>query len=177
MSLFYARRYQEAAEQLERTLAEKDFMYAHVVSGNVYAKLGSVSSGTASSKYFDKAFREAAIVAETERQLSSQIPSGHAIMPYSDSMYATFNAMSGNRVAALTILQRLQKESSGFPPVPLSQIYTALGEQDKALELLEQAADDKDRTLLYLKVQPLFDSLRNSRRFQDLLVLMRLKPV
>ena len=172
--LFYARRYHDAVVQLERTLKEKDFIYAHVVLGHVYAKLGVVSSGSASSAYFEKAFREAGIVAELERSPLTQSAPGGIVSPFSDCMYALFNAMTGARAASLVGLHSLESNPDRASPVDLAQIYAALGERDKALDLLEQGAVYKDWLLLYLKVQPFFDSIRDSPRFRELLNRMAL---
>jgi serine/threonine protein kinase/tetratricopeptide (TPR) repeat protein len=172
--LFYARKYQDAVEQLERTLAEKDFLYAHINLGYVYAKLGAASTGPISAEYFEKAFREAAIVAEAERPASSQTASGVTVLPFSDSMYALFHAMTGDRAASLRFLRRLEKNLGESSRIELSQIYAALGEREKALDLLERGAVNKDRRLSYIKVQPYFDSIRDSPRFQELLRQMAL---
>jgi eukaryotic-like serine/threonine-protein kinase len=173
MNLYYARRYQDALQQLQHTLAEKDFMYAHINIGYVYATLGSASSGPTAARYFEKAFQEAAMVAEMERGPSAQTPDG-AVLPFADCMYAIFNAMTGNRAAALKILERLEQDRPRMSPVQLSEVYTALGDKDRAIELLQQAENDQDRILFYLKVQPMFDPLRSSPRFQDLLTRMKL---
>jgi hypothetical protein len=51
----------------------------------------------------------------------------------------------------------------------LASRYALLGEKDKAFEYLEKAYQAHDRGLLYLKVSPYWDDLRDDRHFQDLL--------
>ena len=49
-----------------------------------------------------------------------------------------------------------------------------LGEKNKALENLEKAYDERESNLAYIKVWPLFDSLRSEPRFQAVLKKMNL---
>jgi hypothetical protein len=51
----------------------------------------------------------------------------------------------------------------------LATIYASLGEPDRALDWLERAYADRDFQLVSLKVDPAFDPLRSSTRFQNLL--------
>jgi len=50
-----------------------------------------------------------------------------------------------------------------------AEIYAALGEQTKALELLEKAGKDQSTWLEFLNVDPAFDNLHSEPRFQALL--------
>ena len=54
-------------------------------------------------------------------------------------------------------------------PYDLAVLYTGLGEKDKALEELNRAYDGRAGWAIYLKVEPLFDALRDDPRFKDLL--------
>jgi len=47
-------------------------------------------------------------------------------------------------------------------------IYAGLGEKSKAIEQLQKAYDERAGQLIYLNVDPRFDSLRSDARFQDL---------
>ncbi len=51
----------------------------------------------------------------------------------------------------------------------IDQIYIGLGENDLALEWLEKAYEERDVALIFLKVDPAYDSLRSDPRFQDLM--------
>ena len=51
----------------------------------------------------------------------------------------------------------------------LAVIYLALGEKDQAFDWMQKAYDDHSAWLVYLKVDPLFDSVRQDARFTDLL--------
>jgi Tfp pilus assembly protein PilF len=56
----------------------------------------------------------------------------------------------------------------------LAMAYAAIGEHDVALTRLEEAYDVRDAWMMWLRVQPEFDSLRGSVRFQELLRKVRL---
>lgn len=51
----------------------------------------------------------------------------------------------------------------------LTHVYAELGEADKALDWLDRAYADNVRDLIYVNIEPGFDSLRSSPRFADLL--------
>jgi hypothetical protein len=54
-------------------------------------------------------------------------------------------------------------------PEHLAYTYLALGDSDRALTLLERAADQRDPALLWLGVDPRVDPLRGTPRFDALL--------
>jgi tetratricopeptide (TPR) repeat protein len=53
-------------------------------------------------------------------------------------------------------------------------IYTGLGQKEQALEWLEKAYDERSDLLVYLKVDPIFDSLRSEPRYGKLFQRMGL---
>ena len=59
-------------------------------------------------------------------------------------------------------------EKSGADALPLVGAYVVLGENDKALAVLEKGYRDH-RLMLWLKVAPTLDGLRSDARFADLL--------
>jgi len=57
-------------------------------------------------------------------------------------------------------------------PVPardIAIIYAGLGDKDQAFKWLRQACKERNGSLVYLKVDPVFKSLRADPRFADLL--------
>ena len=48
-------------------------------------------------------------------------------------------------------------------------IYLALGDKDQAFDWIQNAFDDRSAWLVYLKVDPLFDGIRQDARFTDLM--------
>ncbi len=54
-------------------------------------------------------------------------------------------------------------------PLTFAALYLGLGLEDKALEWIERAVDERSAGIFYLKVSPNWDALRSDPRFQDLL--------
>ena len=54
-------------------------------------------------------------------------------------------------------------------------IYVGLGEKDEAFAWLEKAYEEHNASLPFLKVDPIFDSLRSDSRFTALLKKMGLE--
>jgi serine/threonine protein kinase/Tfp pilus assembly protein PilF len=77
--------------------------------------------------------------------------------------------MPEKRAEARAILTRLETMNEYVSPALLSAIYTALDDNDKAMELLERAYAKRDLLLRYLKTGYEYDGLRNDPRFVDLM--------
>ena len=80
-------------------------------------------------------------------------------------------ALAGNEAGARSVIETLRDRSSKIyvPPTLAATIHGALGEHDRAFELMEQGFRQRDSLLIYLKVDPIFDSLRADPRFPALL--------
>ena len=59
-------------------------------------------------------------------------------------------------------------------PKGLVLAYARLGNKDQALDWLERAYTERSEAVLYLKVDPRYDSLRADLHFKKLLQQMRL---
>jgi hypothetical protein len=72
------------------------------------------------------------------------------------------------------MLEELKRQSlKGYvPPYDIAMIYAALGEKDHALDWLEKGYEARDVHMIFLKVDPKWDSFRTDSRFQDLLERM-----
>lgn len=73
------------------------------------------------------------------------------------------HAAAGNRDEARAWLAR------AATPSEEALVYAGLGEVDPAMDALERAANERARDVLWLKVDPRFDALRESPRFAALL--------
>ena len=80
-------------------------------------------------------------------------------------------AISGNKVEALKLLDELKNESNQryISPYWVAIIYLGLNDNDGTFEYLGKAFDERNAWLVYLNVNPIFDSLRSDSRFEDLL--------
>ena len=98
--------------------------------------------------------------------------------PDASAAIAQVEALQGNRTAAYRILHRLSREAREryVSPASIALIHSALGEKDQAFQWLEQAYKDRSWWLVFLKVDPRFDSLRSDRRFEALLRRVGLAP-
>jgi len=77
---------------------------------------------------------------------------------------------SGNRIEAMRTV------AQGQSSMGKARRYAILSEKDLAIEWLTQAADERDNTATWAKVDPFFDPLRDDPRFHDLLRRMNLQP-
>ena len=80
-------------------------------------------------------------------------------------------AASHQPAEARKILDQLKERSQQtyVQPMWLAVIYIALGEKDQAFDWMQKAYEDRSAWLVYLKVDPLFDSVRQDARFTDLM--------
>ena len=79
--------------------------------------------------------------------------------------------ISGDRDEAEKTLVHLEKLSSKrvISPYHFAIIYAGLGDQEKALEFLQRCLEHRDWELVFLKVHPYWDTLRDDARFVELL--------
>lgn len=88
-------------------------------------------------------------------------------------------AVSGNEIEALKILDELidlhsQNNLSSNSMFAIAAIYASLKDHDSAIEWLNHALKEHSIRLIYLKVSPQFESLREDPRFQDVLKTLNL---
>lgn len=81
--------------------------------------------------------------------------------------YAIANRVSDARRILNQLLNRGEHEY--VPPTCPAVIHSALGETDRALDLLEQAYEMRDVIMVWIKTRHQFDPLRATPRFQVLL--------
>jgi TolB-like protein/Flp pilus assembly protein TadD len=79
-------------------------------------------------------------------------------------------AVAGRRAEALATLAELQRLANQqyVPPYHFAWIYVGLGDNDKAIALLQQVYAEHTQHVVDFKTVPMFDSLRSDERFQDL---------
>ena len=155
-SLYLARRYDLAIEQLRTTIAlDPGFWVAHDELGWAYEQQGKLPEAIAE---FEKARQLEPNVAEPLASL------GRAY------------ALSGEAAKASQVLDQLNKMSQTIHVTPynVASIYSALGDKNSALAQLEKAYQERSFYLTWLTVDPQLDGLRGDPAFQDLLHRMGL---
>jgi tetratricopeptide (TPR) repeat protein len=153
-TLLIARRYDDAIVQLRKTLAlDGNFAYAHWNLGEALYLKGDLG----------------AAIAEYEK--AAALDDDPEILALLGRAYAE----SGQKDKALGILEKLKAaERQRFVRNYLyTIIYTGLGDKATAIDYLEKARDGGETPdTTWLKVDPLFDPLRNEPRFQQLVAKM-----
>ena len=93
---------------------------------------------------------------------------------YITAYLAYSQAISGDRAGAMATLDELQRMSPGgkVAPYNLALLYLGLGDRARTLDYLEQAYAGNSQQIDWLKVDPIFKSLRAEPRFVALLKQM-----
>lgn len=156
LELYFEKKYDLAIEQNLKAL-ELDplFHAAYITLGGAYIKQTRYAEAIAT---FSKA---------------SMFSKGHAV-PTAALGYAY--AASGRSEDALMVLELLQEQSKEkyVSPYWNAVIYTALNDREKAIKWLQSAYEEKDGSMVFLKVMPVFENLHNDPRFTKLVNKMGL---
>jgi serine/threonine-protein kinase len=148
--LYHARRYDDAMIQIRRTLElDPATTLAHHLLGCCLLWKGDTAGAIA------------------EFQKSKIMVAG----AWYQGLLGYAYAISGNRPKAEQILRELEEVAKRqyVNSTALADIYLGLGEKEKALDWLDKSYQDQESACWYLKVDPIYDSLRNEPRFQALL--------
>jgi len=156
-TLLRAGRYAEAISRAEDAVAlDPSHSRARATLGWAYLLSGRKDDG----------------LAELERAVSAS-PDNTMWLSQLGAAYAT----TGNPVKARAILRDLEARAKGayVSPYHFAYVYTGLGEQDRALDLLERAVRERGGPAYGIKSSFLFTSLHEHPRFRALLKGMRLE--
>lgn len=146
-----AGRFDDAVTQLKKTIAlDPNYMRAYLFLGVVYES--------------QKLYPEAIAALKKAVSLAGETLEGQAKL-------ARVLIESGDKKEGLLMLKHLEIEAQRrfVSPVELASIYTALGDHEKALTLLENALQQHNVRLLFIHQGHEFDALRNSPRFTHIL--------
>ena len=148
--LYWARRFDDAIAQCRKTL-ELDPGYGRA---RRCLALGYVQRG---------AYEQAVQELGDDRSSSARTLSELEDLGY---VYAR----AGRSSDARDIIRELTNRSARqyVPAYPLALVHAGLGENDRALEWLERAGEERSPRLVFLGVEPAFDDLRDDARFAAL---------
>ncbi|MBL7136261.1 MAG: tetratricopeptide repeat protein, partial [Candidatus Marinimicrobia bacterium] len=157
---YYARHYEQAIEQYKKTLEmDPNFGVAYFFLGWAYEQ---------------KAMFEEAI---------SALQKAVTLSGDSTAMIAELGctyAGAGKKTKAIKILGKFKKPTelnriSSYSIYSIAAIYAGLGNKNQAIEWLQRAYSKRSYRLIYLQVDPKFDTLRSDHRFKTLLKKVGLK--
>ena len=150
--LYHARRYDEARARLQKTLSELDpnFWIAHLFLGKTLLQQGDYP----------------AAIAEFSRAREFSGGNSQTI-----SMLGYAYALAGDVAKAQATLGELQAMSTQryLPPCNVALVLYGLGRRDEAFVWLDQAVQEHDVHLSFLRADPQWEGLRGDPRFVVLL--------
>jgi len=151
----FAGQYDRAIEQGQRSVAlEPHFAPGHHRLGMAYEQ----------KSMYDQAVEELQQAATL---------SGNT--PYTISSLGHAYGMCGQTKEAEKVLTELNQLPNPSP-YDSALVHMGLNNRESALELLQKACEEHSHKMIFLKVEPRFDPLRDDPRFNDLLRRMNLEP-
>ncbi len=154
--LYFARKYDQAIEQYQKTLEmDKNFYPARFRLGQAYLQAGSIEEAV-------EEFQQAVTLSQRKARPLALL--GYAY------------GLSGNRTAAERMLDELNELSkkSYVSSLEIARIYAVLGEKDRVFDCFNKAVEEREGWLIWVKLEPSFDSLRSDARYADLVRRMGL---
>ncbi|MDM7923069.1 MAG: winged helix-turn-helix domain-containing protein [Pyrinomonadaceae bacterium] len=149
--LTFAGREDDALKVLRSVIdTDPNFWLAHLFIARVYLLKGMNE--------------EAMAAAAKARELTNGNTEAAAILAYA-------NSRAGRLEEARKILTELEERSKtrNVPAYSLATVYFALGDREKTLQLLELAFEQRESLLVFLKVEPRWQTLHSEPRFGALL--------
>jgi TolB-like protein/class 3 adenylate cyclase/Tfp pilus assembly protein PilF len=147
--LYWARRYEDAITQIRKTLElDSNNGFAHSVLGWCLIWKGSKADARAE-------FEKATTLDDLPWYVGSL---GYAC------------AVSGDHAKAEQVLHQLEElaRQRYVSPANRASVYLGLGENEKALDWLEKAYEDRDPIFWWINGDQLYDSVRHAPRFEAL---------
>ncbi len=148
LQLYFSRQYDLAIQQLRKTLdLDPNFVPAQHALESAYAQSGM--------------YREA--VGERQKVLTL---SGNPDLAAAIGEDYRKSGYTGVLQSSLEGLEEVSKQRY-VSPYNIARIHARLQEKDQTVTWVEQAFNERDSQLTYLKVEPAFDEIRSDPRFHD----------
>ena len=154
--LLYAGKGSEAVEQFQKTLE---------LDANYLSARWGLGASYAQQQRYEQAIEE--LTKAVSLSEGSPVAMGHLGFAY---------GLKGDVANARKTLAELTTlaERQYVPSSTVALVYAGIGDKVKAIELLEQAYQEHDFSMVFLDVVPWFKSVRGEPRFQQLLRRMQL---
>ena len=159
---FFARRYDEAIRQCQRTLEIlPNFGYAmgcieesHLIEGNW-----------------------AAALADTIKMGAMRNPAAAAAKAPAENQDPKSQLLQMVRTDFQRVKEIERKKTRYVSPYYLSQFHVELGENEAAIDELERGYEQRDTAMIHVKEDPRFDPLRSNPRFTALVQKMNFPAI
>ena len=159
LQYYWARRYDQAIDQLRRTIElDADFPPACILRGWCYLQLGRVDQAI---DEFDRAIG-----------VKGRIPNWVAAR---GCAYGAAGRTEDARAAVKEVLKTKSSATRYVSPRDIALVHAWMGETDKALDWIEKAHDERTPWMSFVKVDPIWDPLRNEPRFQAIVMKIGLQ--
>ncbi len=147
-ALYLAGKYREADDQAQRTIDLDDhFPFPYVVRALVAMRENRLADARADMR---QAF-----------ELGGRSPNFVSHLGY-------IEARIGDPAIAVKLEEELRQRPTYTLPLFFARLDCALGKRDDAFEWLEKAYNDRSESMVWLKVDPSFEPLRDDPRFLEL---------
>jgi tetratricopeptide (TPR) repeat protein len=153
---YHARDYDRAVEQARKSLElDPNFAQGHLYLGWTYEQQTKYEAAITE-------LRRAFALSDGESEIAGAL--GHAY------------AVSGKRIEAENALAALKERSTHqyVAPFDIAVIYAGLGAKTPTFEWLDKAYEDHSHWLVWIRVDPRFDRIRDDPRYHDLLRRMKI---
>ncbi len=147
----FARDNDRAKQECEAIIrVDSQYAPAHYLLGGVYLRTGQYKEALA-------AFQVAATWSGDSPKMLAAVARTYALM--------------GQREQAERLRRQIEVSAKKryFSPYSLATIYTGLGDKTRAVNLLQQALQEHDSDLMYMRGSPDFDTLHGDPRFERMI--------
>lgn len=153
---YFARRYDKAIEQFHKTVEmDPGFAVTYMFFGLAYTQQGR----------FDEAI--------SELRKAVELSGGSLIMK---ALLGHACGRAGDRKAAEQMIEELTNSAGYISAYNVALIYAGLDETESVLAWLARAVKQHDLFLVWMNVEPIFDSVRPEPRFAEMVKQIGLKP-
>ena len=152
-SYYYKRNYEEAIQALEHALTlDPGSARARFVLGRVYDAQGRTDQA----------------IEQTSQAIDMADDAGVGWRVQIIRLHAVAGRHEEARAQLAEFTRDMERRKMRVAAEHLGYLHLALKDEEKALEYLERAVNDRDPAVLWLAVDPRVDSIKDHRRFREL---------
>jgi tetratricopeptide (TPR) repeat protein len=149
--MIHAGRVDEALIRLEKVFElDANFWFAHLFAASAYIEKGK--------------YREAVEEARRAWKLSEE---QSLSLPFEGIALAKAGRRKEAEIVVAKLLQRSRERY--VPPYHLALLHNGLGEKEATFAWLQQAYEQRDPKIAFLKVEPKWNNLRTDERFKEMI--------